>query len=119
MKQPAIYGQAATVLQIIRNEGPVLAVHLNIAHGVTQAGARVCELRHAGFNIVSIHHDEITYNGRTRKNCASYVLGCPEWIDPSAGADCERTKENGRVDVGASPDRSINSHSNGALKMEG
>jgi hypothetical protein len=108
MKKPEIYGQAATVLQIIRNEGPVLGVHLNIGHGLTQAGARIHELREAGFNIVSIQHDEITYGGRTRKNCASYVLGYPEWIDPSKGADCERTKENGRVDVGASPDRPIN-----------
>lgn len=77
--KPTPTGQAATVLSLIREHPGVLCIRLNIEFGITQAGARVHELRAAGFNIISQHHDRVFYGDRDRRNVVSYSLGTPEW----------------------------------------
>ena len=86
-RKPTPTGQAAQVLQLIQANPGILCVCLNIEHGITQAGARIHELRASGFNIISQSHECVFYAGRKRRNVVSYSLGSPEWPRPGFFAE--------------------------------
>lgn len=80
---PILSGQRAEVLELIRLHQPVLSFVLTADHAIPEAASRIHELRALGFNIISIHHAEVMFRGRIRRNAVSYSLGSPEWIQPT------------------------------------
>ncbi|MDD2742693.1 MAG: helix-turn-helix domain-containing protein [Rhodocyclaceae bacterium] len=89
MKQPIVTGQAARVLQIIRDQQPVLSFILTADYAIPETAARVHDLRAKGFNIITRILPEVEFRGVTRRNAALYSLGSPEWPYPGFGNDKE------------------------------
>jgi hypothetical protein len=79
---PAVTGQCAQVLGLIRELQPVLSFTLTADYAIPETAARVHDLRAAGFNILTTIHPAIEFRGSVRHNVASYSLGSPEWPCP-------------------------------------
>ncbi|MDN0085419.1 helix-turn-helix domain-containing protein [Crenobacter sp. SG2305] len=84
---PAISGQCAEVLAILRKHGAVLSFRLTAEHAIPEAAARIHDLRAKGYNIVTHIEPEIVYRGQVRRRVARYVLGTPAWPRPGFIAD--------------------------------
>jgi len=82
MKPPIVTGQAAQVLQIIREHQPVLSFILTADYAIPETAARVHDLRTKGFNIITRILPTVEFRGMTRRNAALYSLGSPEWPYP-------------------------------------
>jgi hypothetical protein len=82
MSAPAVTGQNAEVLNIIRNNGPILSLVLTADCAIPETAARVHDLRGMGFNIVTQIKPTVEFRGRIRRNVALYSLASPEWPAP-------------------------------------
>lgn len=76
---PAVSGQCAAVLELIRKHQPLLSFVLTADHAIPEAAARVHDLRCMGWNIQTRIASAVEYRGRIRRNVAFYSLGSPEW----------------------------------------
>ena len=95
---PAVTGQCAQVLKcssaqvlnILRQhpEG-VLSLELTANAAIPEAAARIHNLRHKGFNVITRIEPEIRFRGATRRNVARYSLGVPAWPAPGFFSDTE------------------------------
>ena len=81
-KPPAVTGQCAEVLELLRNEGSVLSFRLTAELAIPEAAARIHNLRAQGFNIVTTILPKVEFRGRIRRNVARYSLGVPHWPAP-------------------------------------
>ena len=81
-KPPAVTGQCAEVLELLRNEGPLLSFTLTADHAIPEAAARVHGLRALGFYVQTTILPEVEFRGRIRRNVALYSLGVPSWPAP-------------------------------------
>ena len=81
-KPPAVTGQCAEVLELLRNEGPLLSFTLTADHAIPEAAARVHGLRALGFYVQTTILPEVEFRGRIRRGVARYSLGVPEWPAP-------------------------------------
>lgn len=84
---PQVTGQCAEVLNLIRNNGPILSFVLTADCAIPEAAARVHDLRGKGFNILTTIKPEVKFRGRTRRNVALYSLGSPAWPAPGFFAE--------------------------------
>ncbi len=84
MKPPIVTGQAAQVLQIIRDHQPVISFYLTADCAIPEAAARVHDLRSKGYHVLTTILPKVEYRGRIRRNVALYSLASPEWTDSSA-----------------------------------
>lgn len=81
-RPPAVTGQCAEVLELLRSEGSVLSFRLTAELAIPEAAARVHDLRGMGFNVVTTILPEVEFRGRIRRNVARYSLGIPTWPAP-------------------------------------
>ena len=81
-KPPAVSGQCAEVLELLRTEGAVLSFRLTAELAIPEAAARIHDLRGMGFNIITTILPEVEFRGRIRRNVALYSLGVPSWPAP-------------------------------------
>lgn len=81
-KPPAVTGQCAEVLELLRNEGAVLSFRMTAELAIPEAAARVHDLRGMGFNIITVIIPAVEFRGRIRRNVALYSLGVPSWPAP-------------------------------------
>ncbi len=81
-KPPAVSGQCAEVLELLRTEGVVLSFRLTAELAIPEAAARVHDLRALGFNVQTTILPEVVFRGRIRRNVALYSLGVPSWPAP-------------------------------------
>ena len=81
-RPPAVTGQCAEVLELLRSEGAVLSFRLTAELAIPEAAARVHDLRGMGFNIITTILPEVEFRGRIRRNVALYSLGVPSWPAP-------------------------------------
>ncbi len=88
---PAVTGQCAEVLELLRTEGAVLSFRLTAELAIPEAAARVFDLRGMGFNIITKILPEVEFRGRIRRNVALYSIGVPSW--PAPGFVAERGLE--------------------------
>ena len=79
---PAVSGQCAYVLELIRTRQPLLSFVLTADHAIPEAAARVHDLRCMGWNIITRIVPSVKFRGRIRRNAALYSLGVPEWPYP-------------------------------------
>lgn len=79
---PTVTGQCAAVLNLIREQQPVLSFTMTADHAILEAAARIHDLRAMGFNILTTIHPAIEFRGQIRRNVASYSLGTPGWPQP-------------------------------------
>lgn len=96
--RPAVYGQCAQVLELIRRHQPLLSLELTANHAIPEAAARVHDLRSLGFNVITTIIPEIVFRGVTRRKVAKYSLGTPEWPRPEF---LQTDPVNGCLDLGA------------------
>lgn len=80
---PAVSGQCARVLELIRKHQPLLSFVLTADYAIPEAAARVHDLRAKGFNVVTMIVPEVVFRGVTRRNAAFYSIGFPEWGEPT------------------------------------
>jgi hypothetical protein len=81
-RPPAVTGQCAEVLELLRTEGAVLSFRLTAELAIPEAAARVHDLRGMGFNIITVIITAVEFRGRIRRNVALYSLGVPSWPAP-------------------------------------
>lgn len=81
-RPPAVTGQCAEVLELLRTEGAVLSFRLTAELAIPEAAARVHDLRGMGFNIITVIIPAVEFRGRIRRNVALYSLGVPSWPAP-------------------------------------
>ncbi|MDD2743384.1 MAG: helix-turn-helix domain-containing protein [Rhodocyclaceae bacterium] len=93
MKPPIVTGQAAQVLQIIRDQQPVLSFTLTADYAIPETAARIHDLRCMGFNILTTIKPAVEFRGVTRRNAALYSLGSPEWPYPGFVTDKEGVRK--------------------------
>lgn len=87
---PAVTGQCAQVLNILRQHPDgVLSLELTANAAIPEAAARIHNLRHKGFNVITRIEPEIQFRGVTRRNVARYSLGMPAWPAPGFFSDTE------------------------------
>jgi len=79
---PAVTGQCAEVLELLRTEGAVLSFRMTAELAIPEAAARVHDLRGVGFNVLTTILPEVEFRGRIRRNVALYSLGVPSWPAP-------------------------------------
>lgn len=79
---PAVTGQCAKVLGLIRELQPVLSLTLTADNAIPETAARVHDLRCKGFNILTTIKPSVEFRGDVRRNVASYSIGFPEWPRP-------------------------------------
>lgn len=78
-KPPILGGQHKQIIVLLKEaKEPILSLALQRAF--PQVGARIHELRVAGFNIVSLRQKPIVFDGVRRIGCVAYVLAAPNWI---------------------------------------
>ncbi|MCG9023323.1 helix-turn-helix domain-containing protein [Laribacter hongkongensis] len=83
-------GQCALVLNILRQRPDgVLSLELTANAAIPEAAARIHNLRHKGFNVITRIEPEIRFRGATRRNVARYSLGVPAWPAPGFFSDTE------------------------------
>lgn len=90
-RPPAVTGQCAEVLELLRTEGSVLSFRLTAELAIPEAAARVHELRALGFHVQTTLLSQVEFRGRIRRNVARYSLGIPVW--PAPGFLAERGGE--------------------------
>ena len=81
-KPPAVTGQCAEVLELLRTEGAVLSFRMTAELAIPEAAARVHDLRGMGFNVLTTILPKVEFRGRIRRNVARYSLGVPHWPAP-------------------------------------
>ena len=81
-RPPAVSGQCAEVLELLRNEGAVLSFRMTADLAIPEAAARIHDLRGMGFNVLTVILPEVEFRGRLRRNVALYSLGVPSWPAP-------------------------------------
>ncbi len=81
-RPPAVSGQCAEVLELLRNEGAVLSFRMTAELAIPEAAARVHDLRALGFHVQTTILPEVEFRGRIRRNVALYSLGVPSWPAP-------------------------------------
>ncbi|WP_079434209.1 helix-turn-helix domain-containing protein [Zoogloea sp. LCSB751] len=81
-KPPAVTGQCAEVLELLRTEGTVLSFRLTAELAIHEAAARVHDLRAMGFHVQTKILPAVEFRGRIRRNVALYSLGVPSWPAP-------------------------------------
>lgn len=81
-RPPAVGGQCAEVLELLRNEGAVLSFRMTAELAIPEAAARVHDLRALGFHVQTTILPEVEFRGRIRRNVALYSLGVPSWPAP-------------------------------------
>ncbi|MCG9026937.1 helix-turn-helix domain-containing protein [Laribacter hongkongensis] len=87
---PTVTGQCVQVLNILRRcQDGVLSFELTADAAIPEAAARIHDLRHKGFNIITRIEPEIQFRGVTRRNVARYFLGEPAWPAPGFFSDVE------------------------------
>lgn len=86
-RPPAVTGQCAEVLELLRTEGAVLSFRLTAELAIPEAAARVYDLRAQGFNVVTTLLPAVEFRGRIRRNVALYSLGVPLWPAPGFQAE--------------------------------
>lgn len=86
---PGVTGQCAQVLNLIRQQQPVLSFTLTADHAIPEAAARIHDLRAMGFNILTTIRPAVEYRGVVRRNVALYSFGTPEWPRPGFFEDGE------------------------------
>lgn len=74
-----VIGQCAQALVLIRQHRPILSFLLTADHAISEAAARIHELRGMGFNILTAIHSMVAFRGVERRKVASYSLGTTEW----------------------------------------
>lgn len=79
---PAVTGQCAEVLELLRIEGAVLSFRLTAELAIPEAAARIYDLRAQGFNVITTILPQVEFRGRIRRNVARYSLGVPHWPAP-------------------------------------
>ena len=106
-RPPAVTGQCAEVLELLRTEGAVLSFRLTAELAIPEAAARIHDLRGMGFNIITVILPEVEFRGRIRRNVALYSLGVPSWpapgfmeepIAPAGAHGCDDLPSAGDVD---------------------
>lgn len=86
-RPPAVTGQCAEVLELLRSEGSVLSFRLTAELAIPEAAARIHDLRAQGFNVVTTLLPAVEFRGRIRRNVALYSLGVPLWPAPGFQAE--------------------------------
>ena len=81
-RPPAVTGQCAEVLELLRNEGAVLSFRMTAELAIPEAAARVHDLRALGFHVQTTILPKVEFRGRVRRNVALYSLGVPSWPAP-------------------------------------
>ncbi len=81
-RPPAVTGQCAEVLELLRNEGAVLSFRRTAELAIPEAAARVHDLRALGFHVQTTILPKVEFRGRVRRNVALYSLGVPSWPAP-------------------------------------
>lgn len=81
-KPPAVTGQCAEVLELLRTEGAVLSFRMTAELAIPEAAARVHDLRGMGFNVLTTILPKVEFRGRIRRNVARHSLGVPHWPAP-------------------------------------
>ena len=81
-RPPAVSGQCAEVLELLRHEGAVLSFRMTAELAIPEAAARIYDLRAQGFNVITTILPEVEFRGRIRRNVARYSLGVPHWPAP-------------------------------------
>lgn len=81
-RPPAVTGQCAEVLELLRSEGAVLSFRMTAELAIPEAAARVHDLRALGFHVQTTILPEVEFRGRIRRGVARYSLGVPEWPAP-------------------------------------
>lgn len=81
-RPPAVTGQCAEVLELLRTEGAVLSFRLTAELAIPEAAARIYDLRGMGFNVQTLILPAVEFRGRVRRNVALYSLGVPSWPAP-------------------------------------
>lgn len=81
-RPPAVTGQCAEVLELLRNEGAVLSFRMTAELAIPEAAARVHDLRAMGFHVQTTILPTVEFRGRIRRNVALYSLGVPSWPAP-------------------------------------
>ena len=81
-RPPAVTGQCAEVLELLRAEGAVLSFRMTAELAIPEAAARVHDLRGMGFHVQTTILPEVEFRGRIRRNVALYSLGVPSWPAP-------------------------------------
>ena len=81
-RPPAVTGQCAEVLELLRTEGAVLSFRMTAELAIPEAAARIHDLRAMGFNVQTVILPEVEFRGRIRRNVALYSLGVPSWPAP-------------------------------------
>ncbi len=81
-RPPAVTGQCAEVLELLRSEGSVLSFRLTAELAIPEAAARIYDLRAQGFNVLTTILPQVEFRGRIRRNVARYSLGVPSWPAP-------------------------------------
>lgn len=81
-RPPAVTGQCAEVLELLRTEGSVLSFRLTAELAIPEAAARVHDLRALGFHVQTKILPAVEFRGRIRRNVALYSLGVPSWPAP-------------------------------------
>lgn len=89
-RPPAVSGQCAEVLELLRNEGAVLSFRMTAELAIPEAAARIHDLRGMGFNVQTVILPEVEFRGRIRRNVALYSLGVPSWPAPGFLSDAGR-----------------------------
>jgi len=77
-KPPLVTGQCGQVHGLIQQYQPLLSLRLTADYAITEAAARIHDLRAMGFNNLP----EVEYRGAIQRNVALYSLGSPEWPGP-------------------------------------
>ena len=80
--RPAVTGQCALVLDLIREHQPFLSFRGTADFAVPEFAARVHDLRAMGFYIITAIKRQVIFRGRIRRKAALYSLGTPEWPAP-------------------------------------
>lgn len=84
---PVTTGQCGRVLNLIRQNQPILSLTITADHAIPEAAARVHDLRAAGWNVRTEIRPVVVFRGVERRNVAAYSLGTPEWPAPGYFAE--------------------------------
>ena len=80
--RPAVSGQCAQVLELIRKNGLVLSFILTADFAIPEAAARGHDLRAKGFNVLTSIKKNVLFRGKVKGRAAFYSVGVPEWPRP-------------------------------------
>jgi hypothetical protein len=81
-KPPIVTGQCAEVLNLVREQQPILSFVLTADYAIPESAARIHDLRGMGYNIITTILPSVEFRGVLRRNVAKYSMGTPEWPRP-------------------------------------